>query len=219
MKRRLLAGWLSPGMHPFRASLGAALAIAGVAAISSALMGGDSALPFLVASMGASAVLIFAVPASPLSQPWAVIGGNVVSALAGVTAARLAANPLTAMALGVALSIIAMHLCRCLHAPGGGVALIAAMGGPAVKASGFAFALVPVGLNAALLVIAALIFNNLAGSRYPHRPQHVVPRSQPPIPRSAIEAVLEELEDRPDISIGDLEEIIRAVEARIHPAR
>ena len=65
----------------------------------------------------ASAVLVFAVPASPLAQPRSVLGGNIVSALVGITvallipqpliAAPLAPQPLGALSLTAAVLIVA----------------------------------------------------------------------------------------------------------------
>ncbi|MFG3757464.1 HPP family protein, partial [Klebsiella pneumoniae] len=79
----------------------------------------DARAPLLVASIGASAVLLFAVPASPLAQPWPIIGGNSVSALVGIVVARAIGDPLLAAAVAAALAIAVMSLARCLHPPGG----------------------------------------------------------------------------------------------------
>jgi CBS domain-containing membrane protein len=120
------------------------------------------------------------------------------------------------MGLAVGLSIFAMYLARCLHPPGGGLAMIAVMGGPAVTASGYAFALNPVLVNSLLLVGGALVWNNLAGSRYPHRPEP----SPAPAPivslpnRDDIAAVLDDMADLPDVSLDDLDMIVRAAAAR-----
>ena len=132
-----------------------------------AMWGGVSPL-LLVAPMGASAVLLFCVPASPLAQPWSVVGGNVLSACIGIACARAFADPVFAASLAVSLSIAAMFLLRCLHPPGGAVALTAVLGGPQVHAAGYSFALVPVGAESVLMVLMALIYNNLTGRRYPH---------------------------------------------------
>ncbi|RZJ29767.1 MAG: hypothetical protein EON85_06285, partial [Brevundimonas sp.] len=88
------------------ACLGALLGIGATGLLSRALLGGDTVLSLLmVASMGASAVLVFAVPASPLAQPWPLIGGNVISAVVGVVAARLIPDPMIAGAVAVATAI------------------------------------------------------------------------------------------------------------------
>ena len=137
--------------------------------ISAAVLHTETPLPLLVAPMGASAVLVFAVPASPLAQPWSVIGGNVVSALAGVTAARFIPVPHLAAGCAVGGAILAMSLLRCIHPPGGAAALTAVIGGPAILASGYAFPFVPVCVNAVLLTLAGLLFHRLSGHSYPHR--------------------------------------------------
>ncbi len=129
---------------------------------------GDQGAAWLVASMGASAVLLFAVPHGPLSQPWPVIAGNVVSALIGVACARWISQPLLASAVAVSLAIGAMHYLRCIHPPGGATALTAVTGGEAVRALGFAYAITPVLLNALTMVLIAVAFNYLfAWRRYP----------------------------------------------------
>jgi CBS domain-containing membrane protein len=86
----------------------------------------------IVASMGASAVLLFAVPHAPLSQPWPLIGGHVVSALVGVICAKVILNAPLAAALAVSLAIGSMHYFRCIHPPGGVTALTAVIGGASV---------------------------------------------------------------------------------------
>jgi hypothetical protein len=78
-----------------------------------------AATPWIVAPVGASAVLLFAVPASPLAQPWSIVGGNVLSALFGVIVTGLVPEPALAAALAVGGAILAMSLLRCLHPPGG----------------------------------------------------------------------------------------------------
>ena len=83
------------------------------------LLGSAANIPLLVAPMGASAVLLFAVPASPLAQPWSIIGGNLVSATVGVACASWIADPVGAGALAVALAICAMFALRCVHPPSG----------------------------------------------------------------------------------------------------
>src|SRR5450830_1606221 len=87
----------------------------------------EAATVWLIAPMGASAVLLFAVPASPLAQPWSIIGGNLVSALVGVSYAKLVAEPALAAALAIALAIACMFALRCIHPPSGAVALTAVL--------------------------------------------------------------------------------------------
>lgn len=113
----------------------------------------------LVASMGASAVLLFAVPHGALSQPWALLGGHLFSALIGVTCAQGIANPLIAAPLAVALAIIAMHYLRCTHPPGGATAITAVIGGAQVHALGYQFVLTPVLVNVLIMLLAAITVN------------------------------------------------------------
>ena len=122
----------------------------------------------LVASIGASAVLLFAVPHGSLSQPWPVIGGHVVSALVGVTCAKLIPNAHLAAALAVGLAIGSMYYFRCIHPPGGATALTAVIGGAGVESLGYQFVVTPVLLNVVILISCAVAFNSpFAWRRYP----------------------------------------------------
>lgn len=122
----------------------------------------------LVASMGASAVLLFAVPHGQLSQPWPVLAGHVLSAVIGVACARWIPQTEVAAASAVGLSIAAMHGLRCIHPPGGATALTAVLGGSAVRELGFGYVLFPVAANAAFMVAVAVAYNRFfAWRRYP----------------------------------------------------
>jgi len=121
-----------------------------------------------VASMGATAVLLFAAPQGQLSQPWNVTGGHVVSAFFGVLAHATIKDPFIAGAAAVGLSITAMHYLNCLHPPGGATALVAVIGGSSVDSFGFTYVFFPVGLSAVMMVLIAIAFNYLfAWRRYP----------------------------------------------------
>ena len=152
-----------------RGSVGAFLGLLVAGLASRLTLGSLPAALHLLAPMGASAVLLYAVPASPLAQPWSIVGGNLVSGLIGVTCARLIGDPVAAAALAAGLSIAAMFALRCLHPPGGAIALLAVLGGPAIHDLGYGFLLMPVGVNTLLLAGMALLFNNATGHRYPHR--------------------------------------------------
>jgi len=138
--------------------------------------------PWFLAPMGASAVLLFAVPASPLAQPWPLIGGNTVSALVGVSCGLLLGH--TGLAAGVAglLAIGAMLALRCLHPPGGAVAVTAVLGGATITSLGYRFALWPVAVNSAVMLLVALVFNHLAGRHYPHQPGAQPHHTRDPLP-------------------------------------
>lgn len=123
----------------------------------------------IVGSLGASAVLIFGAIKSPLAQPRNLMGGHLISAVIGVTAAKLFAfAPWLAAALAVSLSIAVMHLTRTLHPPGGATALIAVIGGPNIHQLGYFYVLMPVAAGVFVLLAVALLFNNLPPQRrYP----------------------------------------------------
>lgn len=131
----------------------------------------------IIASMGASAVLLFAVPHGQLSQPWALIGGHLLSALVGVTVAKFVPDLALASGLAVGLAIGVMYYLRCIHPPGGATALSAVIGGAEVHALGYQFILSPVALNVVVILVTAVAVNFLfAWRRYPvslaARPPH-----------------------------------------------
>ena len=208
-----------------KASLGALTGIILTGMLSAELLGHANSLvlPLLVAPMGAAAVLIFAVPASPLAQPWPVIGGNIISAIAGIAAARLIPNPALAAGIAVAAAITLMSLTRSLHPPGGAVALLCVLGGPSVSAAGFRFALIPVGLNCLLLVGFGLLYHRLASRHsYPHKPAPLTANTHRtadlPAPLRTgfrpehIDAALADSGESFDISRDDLDRLLRRVE-------
>lgn len=182
----------------------------------------------VVASMGASAVLLFATPHSPLSQPWPLLGGHLVSAVIGVTCAKFLANPFYAGALAVALSIGAMHYLRCLHPPGGATALVAVLGGEPVRALGYGFLLTPVLANVLIILIVAVAAN------YPFRwrryPEWIsVPNEIPAVVASAntekcmiahsdLVYALSEMDSFIDVSEEDLLQIYRMAVRHTHPS-
>ncbi len=148
--------------------LGAFLGIGAVALVGHLTMPEGPAV-MLIGSFGASAVLLYGAPRSPLAQPRNLIGGHVLSALVGVACWKLQ-MPLVGLgeALAVATAIALMHLTRTLHPPGGATALIALVGGDRVHALGFGFALLPVGAGALAMLAIAVLVNNLPRSRrYP----------------------------------------------------
>lgn len=178
MKQRLKIGLsyfmakpvpLSTG-EKLRSGLGAFGGILLVAVVSSLFISGPG-LPLMVASMGASAVLLFAAAHSPLAQPWPLVGGNLLSAVVGVACAKLVHDPVLGSALAVSLSIVLMLLTHSLHPPGGAVSLVPVLGGESIQALGYQFVWLPVGLNVLTLLIGALLINNLLhGRRYPALP-------------------------------------------------
>jgi len=123
----------------------------------------------IIGSFGASAVLAYGAIASPLAQPRNLCGGHFFSALVGVTCFKLfPESPELASALAVSLAITVMHLTRTLHPPGGATALIAVIGSARVHDLGYLYAFVPALSGALLMLVVALVVNNLAPTRqYP----------------------------------------------------
>jgi len=204
------------------ACLGALIGIGLTGVISGYFFGQGPHLPLIVAPMGASAVLLFAVPASPLAQPWSIIGGNTISAMMGIVAAYLIHDPVIAIGVGVSLAIAAMSLTRCLHPPGGAAALTAVLGGPVVAGWGFLFPFVPVALNSCLLVGLGLVFHKLSKRNYPHVVARPVEnthqtRDLPPALRVGfreedVDSALEAFDETFDIDRADLSRLLHQVE-------
>jgi CBS domain-containing membrane protein len=169
--RRFLRGCL-PAVPPagaataLRTGLGALAGLFVTGYVSEVLLPSHGMMLVLIAPMGAAAVLLFAAPAAPLAQPWSVMVGNGVSALIGLACLNVVGYSLLGAATAVGTAIAAMTLLRALHPPGGAVALAAVLGGPMVADAGLGFVW-HVLLNAALLLCAAILFNNLTGRPYP----------------------------------------------------
>lgn len=144
------------------------LGIAAVAWTQTVFFDGTD-LTLMIGSFGASAVLVFGAVFSPLAQPRNLIGGQILSALVGVFCWKhFHLHPWFAEALAVSLAIALMHATRTLHPPGGATALIAVIGSPDVHRLGYWYALVPVGLGSLVLLIVAVLVNNLSRTRrYP----------------------------------------------------
>ena len=121
---------------------------------------------WLMASLGASALLVFALPQSPMAQPWAVIAGNTLSALVGITTFHFIDQSLLASPLAASLSILGMFTLRCLHPPAAAVALIAVLG----HIGSYQYAFFPVMVDSILLILVGAIYSNLTGKRYPNKP-------------------------------------------------
>ncbi|MBC69043.1 MULTISPECIES: HPP family protein [Acinetobacter] len=206
VKERILSG------------VGALCGLAISSLISWYVLGGINA--WYIAPMGASSVLLFAVPNSPLAQPWNVIIGNILASVIGVTCTQLLADSTTAFSLAVGFAIFMMMTTDSLHPPSGAVAITAVLGGDAVHRLGFHFILYPVLLNSILLLLFAVFFNRLIGRHYPLT-AHLNERSKDPTPTQKvsiqpkdIEYALDHHTELLDISQYDLEKII--LQAQVH---
>lgn len=148
--------------------IGAFLGIGAVALVGTWILSGTDLL-LMIGSLGASAVLVYGAPRSPLAQPRNLVGGHVISATVGVLCYQLIPPlPGLAEATAVATAIALMHLTRTLHPPGGATALIAVIGSEPLHALGWLYVLVPAGLGALILLVVGLLVNNAVPSRrYP----------------------------------------------------
>lgn len=188
--------------------LGAFIAISGVILGTQWLL--PQAVLVILPSMGASAVLLFALPHAPLSQPWPVFGGHMVSGCIGVAVQQVWPGDFAA-ALAVGAAITAMYFLRCLHPPGGATALMAVIGGTAVHQLGWAFVWQVCLLNVVLILLAAMLFNApFPWRRYPNA-WHSKPPS--PLPFSFAQedfaAAITEIDTLVDVSPEDLQQLVR----------
>ena len=158
-------------------SMAACIAIFLVGTISHYLLGDTQVVHFLIASMGASALLLFVIPSSPLSQPWALFGGQMVPGFIGIACALFIPDLVFASAASLTLSIIAMMYLRCLHPPGGATALIPILMTEEVQQLGFQFLFTPIAINTLTLMLLSLLINRLVLHR--HYATHTIPESLP----------------------------------------
>lgn len=226
-----LAHWFGPAMarprliEAIRAGTGAGLALA----LSGLLLLGvhlqlASDLPnglLLIAPLGASAFLLFAVPNSPLAQPWSAIVGNTVSALIAITAVLSGLPQLAAVGVAITGAIFVMAMLRAMHPPGAAVALATVLSEQMVRDLGYSFALAPVLLDTALLVALAIAWNRLTGRVYPFRqpgdPNTHGTRDRPPEARlglspEALASILERFRLSANIGTEDFGRLLAEAE-------
>ena len=204
-----------------RAGVGAfiGLALAGTFVLSPTI---DLTLGlYLVAPFGATSVLLFAVPNSPLAQPWSAIVGNLVAAVVAVAVCLIVDDQIMRIAFAVGLAITATSLCRALHPPAGAVAMTAAMSPDAVRELGFMFAVMPIGIGTLILVLIAVAYGRMTGRHYPFRqfdePNSHGTQDREPMERLGLsEAELTDILDRYkqsfNLGVEDLARLIGAAE-------
>lgn len=170
----------------------------------------------IVGSMGASAVLVFGVPHGPLSQPWNVFAGHLVSAIIGVSCAKYIPDLFIASSVAVGLAIGVMHYIRAIHPPGGATALSAVIGSAEVYELGYQFVLTPVMLNTIVILAVAVIFNSsFYWRRYPawfKKPADKEPYEH--ISHGDLVYALSEIDSYVDISEHDLLRIYNIATSR-----
>ena len=195
-------------------TLGSFIGIFLISAISYHFTGASGAA-LIVPSMGASAVLVFAVPHGKLSRPWALFGGHLISAFIGVACYQLVPDLFLAAALAVGLAIGAMHLLNCIHPPGGATALAAVIGGSAINALGFEYILIPVLLNTVIIFSTAVIFNSFfPWRRYPtsmmrftDTPTIKEEKTSRYIDKEHIQRALSDIDLVVDLNVDDLQQL------------
>jgi len=204
-------------------SLGAVIGIGLVAWVSYHVVG-SVGLPYVVASMGAAAVLLYAAPHSPLTRPWSFVGGHLVSATVGVSCAAWVPDLFLASGLAVGLAIFAMHQLNCLHPPGGAAALVAVIGGEQIHSLGYLYVLVPVGLNVLILGSAVWLTRLLLAQR--RQPKAFIPTPEDheehdlpttvPFSHDDLNSALQEINTYIDVTIEDLNDIYARATAFAH---
>jgi CBS domain-containing membrane protein len=217
--RLLGASAVSP-REKLRAALWACIAIGLTTAISHYVLGGLG-IALLLPSMGASAVILFAAPHSPMAKPWALIGGHLLSGAIGVACSQGIANMELAAAAAVGLSIFAMHWLGCLHPPGGASSLIPVLGGASVQALGLQFLLTPLALNVVAMLAVSQLYLRVAITRSAPPPAPVGERPQQPSPierlgiqTQDLRAALRDLDEFVDVDERELKEIYNLATAR-----
>lgn len=208
-------------------ALGGLVAIFAILVVSHWSVGASGAT-LIVASMGASAVLVFAVPHGQLSQPWPVLGGHLVSAFVGVSCTWLIADEFLAASVAVGIAIALMHYLRCIHPPGGATALAAVVGGSALHELGYAFLVTPVLLNVLTILVVGVAFNApFPWRRYPAALQRrAVSRragpadhAVPPIAHEDFVYALSQIDSFIDVSEQDLLRIYDVATAKSQEPR
>ena len=177
--------------------------------------------PLLIAPFAASSVLIFAVPNSPLAQPWAVVVGNTLSALCGLALLRLVPHPLPAAALATLAAVVVTSLARALHPPAGATAMAVVLSADSADLPGWSYALLPVATGSLALVLFGIAWNRVTGRVYPMRARPTAPhgtgdkvpdRRQAPS-ETVLAATLKRLRLGANLRVEDLARLIATAEA------
>ncbi|MBB3986710.1 CBS domain-containing membrane protein [Sagittula marina] len=206
------------GREQLRAGIGALIGITLCAVVVSLAASLGASSLSLVAPLGATAVLVFCVPNAPLAQPWSAIVGNGISALVALVVIQIVPAPWSA-GVAVGAAITAMMFVRALHPPGGAVALLTALDPAAALNTGPLFAVMPVGLLTAVLVLTAIAYNRATGRVYPFRQPETEAASEPEtetrlgLSTEQLGALLDRFNQSANVGIADLGRLLAAAEA------
>ncbi|HIP94276.1 MAG TPA: HPP family protein [Leucothrix sp.] len=201
--------------------LGGVISIYAIFLVTNQFLGVAEAV-YIIPSMGASAVLLFAAPNVPFSQPWNVFGGHIISAIIGVACYQLIPDIHFAAAASVGFAIGAMYYTKCIHPPGGASALAAVIGSSAIHDLGYMYVITPVLINTVTILIIAVLFNALFSWR--HYPAVLKKASEvtttnesvyPPIKHEDFVYALSQIDSIVDINENDLQEIYAIATGRI----
>ncbi len=175
---------------------------------------------WLVAVLGATAIILFALPHSPLAQPWSVLGGYLVAAVASLVAASLVPSFLLAAGLALGATVWCMTRFKCMHPPGGALVLVVVgEGAPTLGHAGHIL-LVALG-NALAILLAALLINNFLLRRSypqcrvtpvpgPQRGGELAPSERSGLSHEDIEHAVQSLGSFVDVQEGELVRIFNA---------
>jgi len=202
-------------------AFGGLISIAGIIWLTNMLIEAgtlDSSSGVLViASMGASAVLLFAVPHGALSQPWAVAGGHLISGVIGITCFKFFGNTFVVAGLAVGIAIGAMYYLRCIHPPGGATALTVVVGGSVITDLGYQYLLVPIAVNLLAILLVSVVYNALfTWRRYPAHLAHKLKKTVTTKPKDRqfelthedFAAAMQELDSYVDITPEGLADLL-----------
>lgn len=175
--RRMVGSDKSPPRKPHHkigwSWLGAFIGIYSVSTISSWLRIDTLDSLFLVGSFGATAVLIYGAPQAEFSQPRNLVGGHIISAFIGISVYKYLPLDIELLsALAVSLSIVIMHYTRTLHPPSGATALIAVIGSDTIHGLGYFYVVSPIGVGVLIMLLVALVINNLSSNPKRHYPRY-----------------------------------------------
>ena len=180
--------------------------------------------PLIVASMGASAVILFFIPNSPLAQPWPFVGGQLCSSVVGITCALHISETASASAVAVGGSVLAMLMLRCLHPPGAATSLAPIMAGDSITSLGYDFVIQPVIINVAFMLFLSIFINRWVMKRNypsplpvkePPKQQHYTssePSHKIGISEGDLELALKDLDVFVDMTHSDLSKILTHTE-------